>query len=230
MKAESQDHIAGDCCDPLLEVGQRMAVASRGARCKCRSRTLDVTPSRPATSSSPDKPENDGSENSRSIPTMPRTTRQVQTPPVSDSFTGDSRLRRQFRCIGEPIRRPSCSPLARIEALDRLRAPRMTLPTAIKALFKRRGSVSPCREGLLPLLDGFGLAPPPPLRPLRPTIFPAARGSSRPFADALSPNCRLRSGRSASLARAFGAAPCRLTGACRPPIATGRGPKRWRER
>jgi hypothetical protein len=131
MKAESQDHIAGDCCDPLLEVGQRMAVASRGARCKCRSRTLDVTPSRPATSSSPDKPENDGSENSRSIPTMPRTTRQVQTPPVSDSFTGDSRLRRQFRCIGEPIRRPSCSPLARIEALDRLRAPRMTLPTAI---------------------------------------------------------------------------------------------------
>jgi hypothetical protein len=43
MEAEPYDQIAGDCCDLILEVGQRMAIASRGALCKrfakarCRS-------------------------------------------------------------------------------------------------------------------------------------------------------------------------------------------------
>ena len=46
---------------------------------------------------SPDQRDNGGGENSRSIPTMTRTIRQVYTHPVSDFFTGGSRLRRQFR-------------------------------------------------------------------------------------------------------------------------------------
>ena len=64
-----------------------MAIASEGARCKCGSQKLDVAPSRLATSSSPDQ-RTMGGENSRSIPTMRHTIRQVDPHPVSNFSQG----------------------------------------------------------------------------------------------------------------------------------------------
>jgi hypothetical protein len=96
MKAEPYDQIAGDYCD-LFSRWVKEWQSHPVARCKCGSQKLDVAPSRLATSSSPDQRDNGGGENSRSIPTMTRTIRQVYTHPVSDFFTGDSRLRCQLR-------------------------------------------------------------------------------------------------------------------------------------
>jgi hypothetical protein len=153
MKAESQDHIAGDCCDPLLEVGQRMAVASRGARCKCRSRTLDVTPSRPATSSSPDK-------RRMTAARIRAQFQQCRAQPVKCKLLLSAILS-QAIADSDGSSAASANPFA-VLLVARWRGsrrsigcgpPLMTLPTAIKASFNRRGSVSPCREGLLPLLD-----------------------------------------------------------------------------
>ena len=83
MKAEPYDQIAGDYCD-LFSRWVKEWQSHRGARCKCGSQKLDVAPSRRATSSSPDQRGNGGSENSRSIPTMTHTIRQVCAHPVSN--------------------------------------------------------------------------------------------------------------------------------------------------
>ena len=96
MKAEPYDQITGDYCD-LFSRWVKEWQSHRRARWKCGSQKLDVAPSRLATSSSPDQRDNGGGENSRSIPTMTHTIRQVHTHPCRRFFTGDSRLRRQFR-------------------------------------------------------------------------------------------------------------------------------------
>ena len=97
MKAEPYDQIAGDCCD-LFSRWVKEWQSHRGARCKCGSRKLDVAPSRLATSSSPDQRDNGGGENSRSIPTMTHTIRQVYAHPVSNFSQAIADSRRQFRC------------------------------------------------------------------------------------------------------------------------------------
>ena len=83
MKAEPYDQIAGDYCD-LFSRWVKEWQSHRGARWKCGSQKLDVAPSRLATSPSPDQRDNGGGENSRSIPTMTHTIRQVYAHPVSD--------------------------------------------------------------------------------------------------------------------------------------------------
>jgi hypothetical protein len=60
-----------------------MAIASGELVGNAVRKKLDLGPSRVATSSSPDQRDNGGDENSRLIPTMTHTIRQVYTPPLS---------------------------------------------------------------------------------------------------------------------------------------------------
>jgi hypothetical protein len=153
MKAESQDHIAGDCCD-LFSRWVKEWQSHRGA--------LVVNADR---------------ERSTSLRLGQRPAHRLTNRRMTAA-----RIRAQFQqCRAQPVKcklllsailsqaiadsdgssAASANPFA-VLLVARWRGsrrsigcgpPLMTLPTAIKASFNRRGSVSPCREGLLPLLD-----------------------------------------------------------------------------
>ena len=82
ISANGDKSVGKMIADAMKKVGNEGVITVEEA--KSLETELDVAPSRLATSSSPDQRDNGGSENSRSIPTMTHTIRQLYTHPVSD--------------------------------------------------------------------------------------------------------------------------------------------------